>query len=227
MNIAENILKHSLKNVYFLTGTMLSGKTTMSKALAEKHGFIWFDYNHNGEPFKKWKSLCDEKYQPLQVARDKRYNEQGDYDWDAHFNRSAEEIIAESSGRSQNDEFLEFVIIELIKLSQNNKVVIDYCASIDLLVKIADYNRIACLMTAPHLVNFENYGTRDDHKDHYEWLMSLDEPEKKKAKQDEIFKIGVESSFNEVRKHNLFNIVRTEDSTIEGTLKLLEEHFNL
>jgi tRNA A37 threonylcarbamoyladenosine biosynthesis protein TsaE len=39
MNIANNILKHSLQNVYFLTGTMLAGKTTMSKALAEKHGF--------------------------------------------------------------------------------------------------------------------------------------------------------------------------------------------
>lgn len=75
MHIANNVLKHSLKNVYFLTGTMLAGKTTISKALVEKHGFVWFDYNHNGEPFKKWKSLCDEKYQPLQIARDKRHNE--------------------------------------------------------------------------------------------------------------------------------------------------------
>ena len=199
----------------------------MSKALAEKHGFIWFDYNHNGEPFKKWKSLCDEKYQPLQVARDKRYGEQGDYDWDAHYNRSAEEIIAESSGRSQNDEFLEFVIIELIKLSHNNKVVIDYCGSIDLLVEIADYKKIACLLTAPHLVTFMNYGSRDDHKDHYDWLMSLNEPEKKIAKQDEIFKIETERIFTEVRKYNLFSIVRTEESTIEGTLRLLEEHFIL
>ena len=227
MNIANNILKHSLQNVYFLTGTMLAGKTTMSKALAEKHGFFWFDYNHNGEPFKKWKSLCDEKYQPLQIARDKRHNKQGNYNWDAHFARPAEEIIAENSGRSQNDEFLEFVMIELIKLSQSNRVVIDYCASMDLLLEISDYKRIACLLTAPHLVTFTNYGSRDDHKDHYEWLMSLNESEKKMAKQDEIFKINTERTFEEARKYNLFSIVRTEKSTIDGTLELLEEHFML
>ena len=227
MHIANNILKYSLKNVYFLTGTMLAGKTTMSKALAQKHGFFWFDYNHNGEQFKKWMSICDEKYQPLQAARDKRHTKQGNYDWDSHFARPAEEIVAETSGRSQNDEFWEFVIIELIKLSQNNRVVIDYCASTDILVEIADYNRIACLLTAPHLVTFANYGSRDDHKDHYEWLMSLNESEKKVAKQDEIFRIRTEEIFKESRKHNLFSIVRTEDSTIEGTLKLLEEHFNL
>ena len=227
MNIAENILKHSLKNVYFLTGTMLSGKTTMSKVLAEKHGFIWFDYNHNGEQFQKWESLCDKKYQPMQIARNKRYNEQGNYDWDAHFARPAEEIIAQESGHSHNDEFLEFVVIELIKLSQHNNVVIDYCASLDILVEISDYNKIACLVTAPHLVTFRNYGSRDDHKDHYEWLMSLNEPEKKMAKQDEVFRIEAERIYREVRKHNLFSIVRTEESTVEETLKLLEEHFNL
>ena len=226
MTIANNILKHSLRNVYFLTGTMLAGKTTMCKALAEKHGFTWFDYNHNGEPFKKWLSLCEEKYQPLQLAGNKRYSDQN-YDWDAHFNRSAEEIIAEEEGRSQNDEFLEFVMIELIKLSQNNKVVIDYCAPTEILAEIADHDKIAYLLTAPHLVTFAAYGSRDDHKDHYNWLHSLNEPEKKVAKQEEIFKIYAERMFEEARQYNLFSIVRTEESTIENTLLLLERHFKL
>lgn len=227
MNIANNILKQSLQNVYFLTGTMLAGKTTMSKALAEKHGFIWFDYNHNGEPFKKWVSICDEKYQPLKIERDKRYKEQGQYDWDAHFNRPAEEIIAEQSGRGLNDEFLEFVMIELIKLSQNNKVIIDYCASMEILVEIANHDRIACLLTAPHLITTKNYGSRDDHKDHYEWLLSLNEPEKKIAKNDEVFKIQSQRIYEEAEKHGLFSIIRNEDSTVEKTLQLLEKHFNL
>jgi len=206
---------------------MLAGKTTMSKVLVEKHGFTWFDYNHNGEPFKKWKSICEEKYQPLQIASDKRFTEQGSYDWDAHFARPAEEIIAENSGRSQNDEFLEFVMIELIKLSENNRVVVDYCASMDLLVEIADYNRIACLLTAPHLVTFVNYGSRDDHKDHYDWVMSLNEPKNVVAKYDQIFRIDAERIFAEAQKHNLYSIVRTEESTVDATLKLLEEHFEL
>jgi len=210
-----------------MTGTILAGKTTMCKALAEKHGFIWFNYNHNGEPFKKWLYLCEEKYQPLQFARDKRHNKQENYDWDVHFNKSAEEIIAEQEGRSQNDEFLEFVMIELIKLSQFKKVIIDFCAPTKILIEIADHDRIACLLTAPHLVTTANYGSRDDHKDYYNWLLSLNEPEKKIAKQDEVFKITTEKMFKEVRKYNLFSVTRTDESTIEKTMKLLEEHFNL
>ena len=163
MNIANNIIKHNLRSVYFLTGTALAGKTTMSKTLAKKHGFTWFDENYNGEPFKKWESICDEKYQPLKFERDKRHNKNEQYDWDAHFNRSADEIIAEQTGRSLNDEFMEFVVIELIKLSQNSKVIADVCMPLEMIVEISDWNRIACLLAAPHLVTTVNYGSRDDH----------------------------------------------------------------
>ena len=227
MNIANNILKHSLQNVYFLTGTALAGKTTMAKALAEKHGFLWYDENYTGEPFKKWETICDEKYQPLKAKRDSRHSKQEKYDWDAHYNRPAEEIIAEGAGRSLNDEFVEFMMIELVKLSQNNKVVTNIFAPYDLLLEVSDYNRIACLLAAPHLVTTVNYGSRDDHKSYLKWITSLNEPEKKIAKQDEIFRIGIERTFEEAKKHNLFSIVRTEESTVEGTLNLLEEHFGL
>ena len=227
MNIANNILKYNLRNVYFLTGTALAGKTTMSKILSEKYGFVWFNYNHNGEPFKMWESICDEKYQPIKIERDNRFNKHEEYDWDAHFNKSAEDIIAEQSGRDVNDEFLEFVMLELIKLSQSKKVITDVSAPLELLVEITDYRRIACLLTSPELVTTANYGSRDDHKDYLEWIMSLNEPEKKIAKEDEMFKIQTENIFKEVQKHKLFSILRNAESTVEGTLKLLEEHFML
>jgi hypothetical protein len=227
MNIANNILKHSLQNVYFLRGAALAGKTTMSKALVKKHGFIWLDENYNGTPFKMWESICDEKYQPLKIEHDNRRNGQEQYDWDAHFNRPAEEIIEESSGRSLNDEFIEFAIIELIKLSQNNKVITAASVPLELLVEISDYSRIAYLSTSPELVTTINYGSRDDHRSYLEWIMSLNEPEKKIAKQDEVFKISTERGFEEAKKYNLFSIVRTETSTVENTMKLLEAHFKL
>jgi len=227
MNIANNILKSSLQNVYFLTGTPLAGKTTMCKKIAEKHGFVWFDENYNGEPFKKWKSICEEKYQPLTIERNEKFRKKGHYDWDAHFNRSAEDIASENSKRNQNDEFIEFVMIELIKLSLNNKVITDVCLPINTLVEISDYSRIACLLTMPELVTTINYGSRDDHKSYLEWIMSLSDPEKKITKNDEVFSIEVSKTFDEVRKYNLFSTIRTNDSSIENTLVLLEAHFNL
>ena len=54
MNIAENILKHSLQNVYFLAGTAMGGKTTMSKELAKKYGFVHFNDNWHEDSFKVW-----------------------------------------------------------------------------------------------------------------------------------------------------------------------------
>lgn len=56
--------------------------------------------------------------------------------------------------------------------------------------------------------------------------MSLREPEKKIETQNELFRIHVEKTFNDVNNYNLFQIVRSNESTIEKTLKMLEEHFN-
>lgn len=43
MNISNNILKHYLKNVYFITGTAYAGKSTTVKMLSEKYDmiFLW------------------------------------------------------------------------------------------------------------------------------------------------------------------------------------------
>ena len=43
MNIQDNILKQYLKNVYFVCGTACGGKSTLSRALAEKHSFLLYD----------------------------------------------------------------------------------------------------------------------------------------------------------------------------------------
>jgi len=219
LNIAENILKHNLRNVYFLTGTCLAGKTTMSKALAEKHGLILFNDNWHEDHFQVFRSICTEAYQPVS-ARKKETT-----DWEAFFGRSAEEFLAANAGRHENDEYLEFELIELIKLAQKGSVIADISAPIELLTKISDYNRIACMLASPELVTCENYGKRGDHKEFLECILSLKDPEKKIAVQDELFRIGVEKTYEEARRHRLFSIVRTGESTVESTLRLLEEHF--
>ncbi len=40
MKIENNILKHYLQNVYFITGTAYAGKSTMVKMLSEKYDMI-------------------------------------------------------------------------------------------------------------------------------------------------------------------------------------------
>lgn len=221
MNIAENILKHSLQNVYFLVGTALAGKTTMARELSNKYGFVHFNDNWHEDRFKIYRSVCNEKYQP-QSTRKKETT-----DWEAYFGRSVEEFITDNGEYGEYDEYIEFMIIDLIKLSQNTKVIADISMPFNLLTEISDYNKIACLLASPELVTCENYGKRDDHKEFLDCIMSLKEPDKKIAVQDELFRIGVEKIYKQAKEYNLFTVVRDDDSTVEKTLKLLEEHFNL
>jgi adenylate kinase family enzyme len=190
MNVANNILKHNLQNVYFLTGTALAGKTTMTKELSNKYGFVPFHDNHNEPHFKVWEKIRSDK-------------------------------------SNSNIEYVEFVIIELIKLAQNNKVVADACIPFDLLKEISDYNRIACMLALPELVNCENYGNRDDHRDWLEWIMSQKDYEIKIKQENELFRAQTEQTIKEAEKSKLFSIIRTNESTVENTLKILEKHFGL
>ena len=220
MKIAENILKHNLQNVYFLTGTALAGKTTMAKALSEKYGFIHFNDNWHEDNFKVWQSIIDPKYQKRASKR------QAITDWEEYFGRSVEEFL-EAGDYNGYDEYLEYAIIELIKISMNNRVIADVMFPMQLLTEISNYNRIACLLASPELVTCENYGRREDHREFLECILSLREPEKKIAVQDELFRIKVEEIYKDAQKYNLFTIIRTNDSTVENTLSLLEKHFAL
>ena len=220
MNISENILKQSLMNVYFLEGTAFGGKTTMGRELAKKHGFIYYSENWHEDNFKVWQSIIDEKYQPKAAKR------QAVTDWETYFGRSVEEFLAAGDYNGHN-EYLEYLIIELIKLSQNSKVIADICVPIELLIEISENSRIACLLAAPELVTCENIGNREDHKDYLECILSLKDSAKKIAVQNELFKIWTEKAYEDARKYNLFSIVRNNESTIEKTLALLESHFGL
>ena len=220
MNIAENVLKHGLRNVYFLAGTSCGGKTTMAREISKKYGFIHFHDNHHEEHFRIWQSICNEKYQPFATKQ----NQMTWADLEAHFSRPVEEFIADDIIIT---EYVQFVIIELIKLSQNMKVISDSSwIPLDLLSEISEYNKIACLLAPAELI-IRDFYRRDDHKDFLERIMTLKEPEKKLKTQNELHRIHAKQTFDDVDKYNLFKIVRDDESTVENTLKLLENHFNL
>ena len=47
MKIENNILKHYLKNVYFITGTAYAGKSTTVKMLADRYNMIFCGENYH------------------------------------------------------------------------------------------------------------------------------------------------------------------------------------
>ena len=192
----------------------------MARELHKKHGFVHFNDNWNEPNHKVWESIIDEKYQPNAFKRQ-------EIDWEEYFGRSVEEFLADKNDNHGTAENLEFSILELVKLSQNNKVIADvWIEDIDFLLEISDRSRIACMLAPGELI-IRDYYQREDHIDFTNCIKGLKDPEKKFEVQNELFRIGAREEAEKAEKYNLFSIMRSEESTVENTLKMLEAHFKL
>ena len=224
MNIANNILKRCMQNVYFFVGTACGGKTTMGRALSKKYGFTYFSDNWNEPNWKDWESIIDEKYQPYS------YNGGKSLSNEEYFSRSVEEFLADQKSKNSQEAGMEniaFSIIEILKLAQKNAVVADiWITDYNFLLEISDYGRIACLMAPGELI-IRDYYQRDDHIAFTKAIQSLENPEQKFEVQNELFRIHAKEEAEKAKKYNLFSIMRSDESTIEGTLAQLENHFCL
>ena len=61
MHIENNILKHYLRNCYFITGTAYAGKSTMCAMLAEKYDMLHYSENYG---IHEMREVADPKLQP-------------------------------------------------------------------------------------------------------------------------------------------------------------------
>lgn len=61
MQISDNVMKHALRNVYFICGTACAGKTTMARMLADKHGLRLYDMD---ERYDEHRAIAQPEYQP-------------------------------------------------------------------------------------------------------------------------------------------------------------------
>ena len=214
MNIANNVLKHYLKNVYFLAGTSCGGKTTMSKRIAEKYNFIWVEENSFMDKHKK---ISDENEQPNMT---KKFP-----DWETYFNRPPTEYWRWLA--DLNAESLEMLLIDLMVLSQNQNVIVDLPPINPETAKLfTEYNRIAFLAAEPELIIKDQYN-RPDHQGIYNTIMGLSEPKKTLENVNNMIIYGTNEMLDLIYGSGFYYIKRNESSTVEQTLSLLEKHFGL
>lgn len=213
MNIADNILKHHLRNVYFLCGTACGGKTTISKELAKKHGFLLYceDASYSAN-----KQIADAEYQPAMTTEFPS--------WEYYFNRPYKEYQKWLSDSS--NEQIPMILIELIKLAEKQKVVVDMIMPVKAAMSITDYNRIAFLVAEPDMVT-KDYYLRPDHIDLYNCIMSLEEPEKALENCNKTLAYGTRLFLDELYQSDAFYLKRDSSSTIDETFMKVEAHFGL
>ena len=130
MKIENNILKHYLKNVYFITGTAYAGKSTTVKMLADRYDMIFCGENYH--------SFVSDIVAAPDVQPDICYLKILT-DWKEFVTRSPEEY--ERWIFSVGREAAEFEIAELISISREKKVIVDTNIPLDVLKEISDYHQ--------------------------------------------------------------------------------------
>lgn len=211
MIFQDNVIKQYLKNVYFITGTPCGGKTTISRELAKRHRLLVYDID---EQFEKHQKLSHPAFQP---AMNRAFR-----DADEFFGRTVEEYRQWLLDNTR--EQLDFVLLDLICLSQNQIVLCDCHLTVEEAEKLTEPSRIAFLIKEPsNLV--EDYCNRPDHQGFSDFINSTTDIEKAKATCNATLKSINEKRYKDIKNSDYFWVERNGSSTVDETVRRVERHF--
>ena len=213
MTIPTNILRHYLRDAYFFCGTACGGKTTISKAFAEKHGFLWIsEFELYGEMDK----ILEPAYQPAccsePMDREEYYNR--------HYKDYAKWMYDVTA------EMIPLMVLELVKRSAGKPVAVDLPFSVQTALELAAPKHLVFLVATPEIV-VRDYCNRPGHKEILEEIMRLRDPAKALANMNRTLAHMTERTLNDVRRSGTPRIMRDDSSTIEGMLAQVEAIFDL
>ena len=220
MKIENNVLKHYLKNVYFITGTAYAGKSTTVKMLAERYDMVCCGENYH--------MAVSEIVATPETHPDLCYN-RSLTDWREFVTRTPEEY--ERWMYAVGREAAEFEVAELIAISQGKKVIVDTNIPLDVLKEISDYNHVA-VMLSPQSMSVERFFDRADPEKQFLLgvIDSCDHPEAVM----ENYRMGLErinskEHYDEYANSGFFTVVREDNGTDtrEQVCDMIAKHFGL
>jgi len=211
MIFQDNILKKYLENVYFITGTPCGGKTTISRALSEKHGVPVYDID---ERFPEHQQLSNPTFQP---AMNKKFQNADEF-----FGRTVAEYKKWLIDNTR--EQLEFVLFDLIRLSQSQIVLCDCHLTLDEAERLSDRSRVVFLIKNPSDLT-DDYCNRADHQNFRNFIYSATDVEKAKRTCNETLRELNIDHIERIKNSPYFWLERTAESRIEQTLTMVEQHF--
>ena len=220
MIIENNILRHYLRNVYFITGTAYAGKSTTVRMLADRYNMVFCGENYH---IAVSDVVADPAVQPDLCYR------RSLTDWKDFVTRTPEEYERwiYNSGR----EGAGFEIAELISLARDRKVIADTCIPLDILREISDYHHVA-VMLSPQSMSVDRFFDRSD-PDKQFLLSVIDSCENSEAVMENYRRglalINSQKHYDEYAQSGFFTVVREADGrdTREEACDLIARHFGL
>lgn len=220
MKIENNILKHYLKNVYFITGTAYAGKSTTVKMLAERYDMVFCGENYHS---KVSDAVATPDAQP-DICFLKTLT-----DWKEFVTRTPEEY--ERWIYSTSKEAAEFEVAELISISQDRKVIVDTNIPVGILKEISNYNHVA-VMLSPLSMSVDRFFDRSDPEKQF--LLNVIESCEDSKTVMENYRRGLElingqKHYDEYANSGFFTVVRqdTQKDTREEVCEIIARHFGL
>lgn len=213
MILQDNVIKEYLRNVYFITGTPCGGKTTISRELARRHNLLVYDID---ERFENHQKVSNATYQP---AMNKSFK-----DADEFFGRTVEEYKKWLIDNTR--EQLDFVLLDLICLSQKQIILCDCHLTMEQAEKLTEPSRIVFLIKEPtHVI--EDYCNRPDHQDFSNFINSASDVIKAKETCNATLRSLNEKNYKDIKDSGYFWLERTSGSTVEETVRKVERHLGL
>ena len=220
MKIENNILKHYLKNVYFITGTAYAGKSTTVKMLAERYDMVFCGENYHS---KVSDAVATPDAQP-DICFFENLT-----DWKEFVTRTPEEY--ERWIYSTSKEAAEFEVAELISISQDRKVIVDTNIPVGILKEISNYNHVA-VMLSPLSMSVDRFFDRSDPEKQF--LLNVIESCEDSKTVMENYRQGLElingqKHYDEYANSGFFTVVRqdTQKDTREEICEIIARHFGL
>lgn len=213
MIFQDNVIKEYLKNVYFITGTPCGGKTTISRELAKRHNLSVYDID---EQFENHQKISNVAFQP---AMNKVFK-----DADEFFGRTIEEYRKWLIDNTR--EQLDFVLLDLIRLSQNQIVLCDCHLTMEEVEKFTEPSRIVFLIKEPSNI-IDDYCNRPDHQGFRDFINSASDTEKAKRICNETLKSLNEKYYYAIKDSDYYWVERSFHSTVDETVGKVERHFGL
>ncbi|MBR5301500.1 MAG: hypothetical protein IKU38_01525 [Clostridia bacterium] len=220
MKISNNIIRHYLKNCYFITGTAYAGKSTTVRMLADRYGMVFCGENYHS-------SVSDVVATPEDQPNISYLGLLED--WKDFVTRSPEEYERwiYATGR----EAAEFEVAHLLSLPRDKKVIVDTSIPVDLLREISDEKHVA-IMLAPQSMSVERFFDRSDPEKQFllRVIESCDDPDAVMENYRQgLARINSREHYDEYANSGFFTVVREDDGrdTREEVCDIIARHFGL
>ena len=213
MDLPDNIIRHFMQNVYFVSGSACGGKSVISKYLSQKHKIALYDWD---DKFSQHKEMSDPHYQP---NINKAFNS-----WEEYFNRPPGEY-SESIKKSILEQ-AEIAIIELISLSKNGRIIVDGIFPVSILKNISTKERVVFMMAEMTAIR-NDFFARADKQDMLKCINNLRNPQKALENMFLSIEYSLANDLKEIKESGFEWFSRMKNTNWEKIREEIELHFNL